>query len=725
MLLVWKDSIQVSCLFCCIAFCILPVEQTWQVKKSMRRCWWSSPGWCTQLFVSQLELTDVTHVWRCMSFLLDVFYSSLFCLHDFVVLPRNGLRNAGVIPFALTVCSDENDETFVVCSRLKHHWSAYLSFLESLRKTFLTLCPMAAMFFALVVVFLVKHAYGMRGPTQAELMEAERRKCAQRGAGRVDMPYAFGECICPSDRPRVTKECGFTRSNFFRLSDAKPGCRCVTKAEAQELRKMPVAASALRFCDALVDQSKRAAELRPWQDRMSRQDLVSRVMRNITEDTLKKTSPEICQHALTGTISKTEAEKAPWAEKASELSRKGSVQDQDGDRAYGRMRAVKESATTPAEKALWEHALAQVCKDECTDLLNMMKEEARNLANDVEWKHVPFAQTCAERVVQHVEAEVLGCCARSCGFDGRRCLLWPFFSPKEKVEWNLECCAEMNVLKNSSRELMCNSVLPDRLAKKASNFDLEEQSGTDVGKVLLGQNSSLVWTKEGAQESALGKEAKAHGGEKVSMEFLLEHKDVGEEYLRLGYFKEKPLSKILNESTSLVQVSSQDDTCNFGKFQHQCPQKFMTTFVKKCNEAWSVTQESEDSEETNFHDLLTHPEKGNCNQADSQNFATPEECEQLADNSFGKVFLHYFEYNKENKDLPIKCFSLSKEQCKGKDDWWKRIPLVSVQKLMNEQDVQCLCRVGVCEGESKLRVLFSQIVSAQPWPNELCTNVCD
>ena len=398
MLLVWKDSIQVSCLFCCIAFCILPVEQTWQVKKSMRRCWWSSPGWCTQLFVSQLELTDVTHVWRCMSFLLDVFYSSLFCLHDFVVLPRNGLRNAGVIPFALTVCSDENDETFVVCSRLKHHWSAYLSFLESLRKTFLTLCPMAAMFFALVVVFLVKHAYGMRGPTQAELMEAERRKCAQRGAGRVDMPYAFGECICPSDRPRVTKECGFTRSNFFRLSDAKPGCRCVTKAEAQELRKMPVAASALRFCDALVDQSKRAAELRPWQDRMSRQDLVSRVMRNITEDTLKKTSPEICQHALTGTISKTEAEKAPWAEKASELSRKGSVQDQDGDRAYGRMRAVKESATTPAEKALWEHALAQVCKDECTDLLNMMKEEARNLANDVEWKHVPFAQTCAERV---------------------------------------------------------------------------------------------------------------------------------------------------------------------------------------------------------------------------------------------------------------------------------------------------------------------------------------
>ena len=130
-----------------------------------------------------------------------------------------------------------------------------------------------------------------------------------------------------------------------------------------------------------------------------------------------------------------------------------------------------------------------------------------------------------------------------------------------------------------------------------------------------------------------------------------------------------------------MQVSSQDDTCNFGEFKEQCPQKFMTTFVKKCNEAWSVTQESED-----FENLLAHPEEGHCDEPDAQNFATPEDCQKLAKNS-GEIFLHYFTYNKENKDLPIKCFSVSKEQCKGKDDWWKRIPLVSVQKLMNEQDV--------------------------------------
>ena len=538
--------------------------------------------------------------------------------------------------------------------------------------------PSMLLFFAVLLAFVVEHAGGMRGPTQAEsMLETEatawgKNQCEKFGAEPFEDDE--DECICPEDRPRTTKECSSNGgvARFF-LSKATEGCRCVTNAEVQELLKMPVAASALRFCEALVEQS--------YDLRMAR----------IIERALKKTSPEVCQHALTGTINKTEAEEAPFAENASELSRHGGDEDGDQDRAYGRMRAVKEDATTsPTEKALWEDALARVCKDECDDLLKMMKKEAWTLGQDVVVHQVPFAQACAAHVVQHVEAEVLGCCGRSCGFNGRRCLLWPFFSPKEKVEWELECCAEISILKNSSRELMCNSVLPDRLAKKASNFDLEEQSGTDVGKVLLGQNSSLVWTQTGAQKSALGKEIQAHGGEKVSMEFLLEHKDVGEEYLRLGYFEEKPVSKMLDESTSLMEVTSQDDTCNFGKFEENCPKKFMTTFAEKCNKAWNVIQDSEDFREN----LLTHPEEGHCDESDSQNFATPEECEQLAENSFGKVFLHYFEYNKENKDLPIKCFSVSvsneiKEQCEGrrKDDWWKRIKFMSVQKLMNGPDV--------------------------------------
>ena len=404
------------------------------------------------------------------------------------------------------------------------------------------------------------------------------------------------------------------------------------------------------------------------------------------EDALDETSPEICQHALVGTITPTEAEQTPWAEKASEISQKGSDEDGGQDEGYGRMRAVKKDATTPTEKALWEHALARVCKDECEDLLDMMKEETEDLVDDVVLNRVPFAQTCAERVVQQVEAEVLGCCARSCGFNGRTCLLWPFFSPKEKVEWEVECCAEMSVLKNSSRELMCNSVLPGRLAKEASKYDREEEDGADVGKVLIGQNTSLVWTKKGAQKFG------TRAGAKVSIKFLLEHKNLGEEFLRHGYVREEPFSKIFDGgASSVLEVNLQDDTtCDFGKLQQQCPKKFHETYMKTCKESWKVTQvseESEDSEETNFRDLAFGPEEGDCDESNSQSFATPEECESLTANSFGEIFLHYFTYDTENKEKPITCFTLSKQQCKGKDQWWTMIPLVSVQKFLKEEDV--------------------------------------
>ena len=613
--------------------------------------------------------------------------------------------------------------------------SAYLSFLERFCKTFLTLCPTMAMFptatlFFVLVVAFVKHADGVRGPTQEESMiETEvtswgKDQCEKFGAyevwsGRCKCPedrpirtnecgswFPFhlsdaspgcrcvtrteltelkrirckkfgakhdvkhGWCDCPEDRPRATKECGGAGNAIFDPYGATKGCRCVTSAELTENLKLPVSASALRFCDALVEHSLG----------------LGAYFRRDMQRTLNKTSPEICQHALVGTITPTEAKRAPWAEEASALSRHRSVHDGDRDRGYGRMQPVKEDATAPEEKALWEHALAQVCKDECADLLHMMKKEAYHLAVDVAVKHVPFAKSCAEHVVQHVEAEVLGCCARSCGFNGATCLLWPFFSAEEKVNWDVECCGEMNILKNSSREQMCNSVLPGRLAKEASKYDLEEEDGADVGKVLIGQNTSLVWTKKGAQKFG------THAGAKVSIKFLLEHKNLGEEFLRRGFFREEPFSKIFDGgASSLLEVHLQDDTsCDFGKLQQQCPKKFHETYMKTCKESWKVTQvseESEDSEENNFRHLAFHPEEGNCDESTSQSFATPEECESLTTNSFGEIIIHYFTYDTQNKEKPITCFTLSKQQCKGKDQWWRMIPLVSVQELVKEEDV--------------------------------------
>ena len=62
-----------------------------------------------------------------------------------------------------------------------------------------------------------------------------------------------------------------------------------------------------------------------------------------------------------------------------------------------------------------------------------------------------------------------------------------------------------------------------------------------MAKVLIGQNTSLFWTRKGAQKFG------AHDGEKVSIDFLLGHKNLGEEYLHHGYFRDEPLSKMIEE----------------------------------------------------------------------------------------------------------------------------------------------------------------------------------
>ena len=560
----------------------------------------------------------------------------------------------------------------------------------------------AMLFFVMVVAF-VKHADGMRSPSQAASRIDEvfvGKKCEEFGAKR-DVKWK-SLCKCPRHRPKITKECGGSRYSF-RPSQASPGCRCVTHAELMEgLARLPVSASALRFCEALVQHG------------FSHGGFPSTVM----EDALKKTSPEICQHALVGTITPKEAKKAPWAQEASELSKEGSGEDANQDGGYGRMQPVKEDAKGPAEKELWEHALAHVCKDECEDLLHMMKEEAGHLLEDVYSKYIPVAQTCAERVVKQVEAEVLGCCARSCGFDGHTCLLWPFFSPKEKVEWDVECCGEMSVLKNSSRERMCNSVLPGRLAKEASKYDREEEDGTDVGKVLIGQNSSLFWTKKGAQQAIRGikfrlpkkstkkagshrfinkllhpfgksvliKEEEALADSKVTMDFLLKHPNVGEEFLRRGFFREEPLSKMMDESTSIMQMNVHDGTCDFGKFKEQCPTHFVTNYMKTCQDSWNVAEEHE--EHGDFEEQVKDLHFGDCSLNKPQYVAAPEDCDKLASKSSDEILVVYFTHEHDREEGPIACVTVGKKQCNGSSKWWEKIQLKSVQDMMNGPEIK-------------------------------------
>ena len=93
-------------------------------------------------------------------------------------------------------------------------------------------------------------------------------------------------------------------------------------------------------------------------------------------------------------------------------------------------------------------ALKKVCHDECADLVKKLTNET------ITWllpfdKHSTLEERCANLVVREVESETLGCCARSCGWNGAACGLWDFMNDEDKRDWKLECCAEGAILKGS------------------------------------------------------------------------------------------------------------------------------------------------------------------------------------------------------------------------------------------------------------------------------------
>ena len=87
-----------------------------------------------------------------------------------------------------------------------------------------------------------------------------------------------------------------------------------------------------------------------------------------------------------------------------------------------------------------------------------------------------------------------------------------------------------------------NSVLPSRLPKRTSQYDLEEEGVTDVGMSLWGTTSVTCCSSR----------SYCRCWEKVSIDILLEHKNLGEEYLRHGYFREEPLSKMIEEEGGAI-----------------------------------------------------------------------------------------------------------------------------------------------------------------------------
>ena len=181
----------------------------------------------------------------------------------------------------------------------------------------------------------------------------------------------------------------------------------------------------------------------------------------------------ICHEVLTGELGPHDGPK--WAEKAANSS-------QPKGQHYQLGRLQKVNAT---EKA-WKVSLKNVCKDECIELVKEIKEESWKISKDIYGTEKPtsYEEACAKRVVQKVEAEILGCCAEKCGWNGRACMYWPFLNSTEKGQWEAECCTEFNILKNSSRATMCDSTLT---GKENNEVIRDEQPNTEEEREMIGQ----------------------------------------------------------------------------------------------------------------------------------------------------------------------------------------------------------------------------------------------
>ena len=252
------------------------------------------------------------------------------------------------------------------------------------------------------------------------------------------------------------------------------GCECMHADDFALLGKFPVQVAAIHFCESAVREARHfyfegEGMIEDW------------------EQDHRFGAIELCQ-GLVANASKQVDPMNPWQSEA-QRSRKGP----DG---FGRLERVEKKAR-PEDREVWEEALKHVCHDECVELVNETMEEMKEMAEDDVPKGISPTRSCATRVVQKVEAETFTCCARTCGWNNATCLSWPFLTNTQQIEWQAECCSEWNVLKGSSRERLCNSVMSPTDEAKVSQNDLPEPPNIDTSAVVIGQDANLVWTEKG------------------------------------------------------------------------------------------------------------------------------------------------------------------------------------------------------------------------------------
>ena len=224
--------------------------------------------------------------------------------------------------------------------------------------------------------------------------------CAELGAKRkrkLSRIFKKGTlCQCVQRGWVATSECSRPGQRVFSLMGNAAGCRCEEGTHWAKSVKSPVETAALAFCEAVAREGE--------------------------EDQIPRVS--VCEE---------------------QLSNRAATGD------YGRLAGLDALLAGAPKTAEWH--LTRVCRDECKELVNTTKREMTEMWSDMsgifmqgdhDSRPIPVGETCAARVVKKVEAEIFGCCGRSCGWNGRSCISWPFFDEQQKADWQAECCTEYN-----------------------------------------------------------------------------------------------------------------------------------------------------------------------------------------------------------------------------------------------------------------------------------------
>ena len=356
----------------------------------------------------------------------------------------------------------------------------------------------------------------------------------------------------------------------FRLSGADPSCRCLSGPDKARERSRVVEAAAVRFCAAVVEATTVEME-KPLESKIGFEP------KTFVRKKLSLT-PELCQEVLTGTLTDFGA-----SQKSKDVfDEANSLSHHKNTKGFGHLDPLV-TGGLPAPKE-YQKLLHHVCRDECEEIVNETVKNIYEMSKDVRYLTTPSEESCADRVVRRVEAEVLGCCGRSCGWNGRSCVSWPFFTKEEKEEWLEQCCSEYNVLKNSSRENMCDSVLSRKQIELISHFDTKGKKG-DIAGAYVGQDPRLLWAKPGLdhfQEQVKKLKQKPKENEPVSSDFLEKNPSVRQKGLEKGWFTEE---KDLPERSSLVEIGGTCRLHNLEEKMEHCPKEMQRDVLNDCLQA--------------------------------------------------------------------------------------------------------------------------------------------